>query len=116
MTDTPPGAPTKGSIDYIAEENSPRFRELKRTHRSFVFPLSAFFLIWYFVYVLLAGWAKDFMATPVFGDINVGLLIGLGQFATTLIITLWYVRFANTRLDPKSSAIREDLENQEAGR
>ncbi|MEL5992470.1 DUF485 domain-containing protein [Microbacterium sp. 9H2] len=116
VTDTPPGAPTKGSIDYIAEENSPRFRELKRTHRSFVFPLSAFFLIWYFVYVLLAGWAKDFMATPVFGDINVGLLIGLGQFATTLIITLWYVRFANTQLDPKSSAIREDLENQEAGR
>ncbi|WP_307793583.1 DUF485 domain-containing protein [Microbacterium stercoris] len=115
MTDTPAGAPAKGSIDYIAEENSPRFRELKRTHRSFVFPLSAFFLIWYFVYVLLAGWAKDFMATPVFGDINVGLLIGLGQFVTTLIITLWYVRFANAKLDPKSAAIREDLEKQEAG-
>lgn len=115
MTDTPPGAPAKGRIDYIAEENSPRFRELKRAHRSFVFPLSAFFLIWYFVYVLLAGWAKDFMAQPVIGDINVGLLIGLGQFVTTLIITLWYVSFANNKLDPKSAAIREDLEKQEAG-
>ncbi|MBF0817467.1 DUF485 domain-containing protein [Microbacterium paludicola] len=115
VTDTPPGAPTQGRIDYIAEENSPRFRELKRTHRSFVFPLSVFFLVWYFVYVLLAGWAKDFMAQPVFGDMNVGLLIGLGQFVTTLIITLWYVRFANSRLDPKAAAIREDLEKQETG-
>jgi uncharacterized membrane protein (DUF485 family) len=115
VTDTPRDAPAKGRIDYIAEENSPRFRELKRTHRSFVFPLSAFFLVWYFVYVLLAGWAKDFMAQPVIGDINMGLLIGLGQFVTTLIITLWYVSFANSRLDPKSAAIREDLERQEAG-
>ncbi|MER7796197.1 DUF485 domain-containing protein [Microbacterium sp. NPDC096154] len=115
MTETSPGAPATGRIDYIAEENSPRFRELKRTHRSFVFPLSAFFLIWYFIYVLLAGWAKDFMAQPVIGDINVGLLIGLGQFVTTLIITLWYVAFANNKLDPKSTAIREDLEKREAG-
>jgi uncharacterized membrane protein (DUF485 family) len=115
VTDTPTGAPARGRIDYIAEENSPRFRELKRTHRSFVFPLSAFFLVWYFVYVLLAGFAKDFMSQPVFGDINVGLLIGLGQFVTTFGITIWYVWFANNKLDPKSAAIREDLEKQEAG-
>lgn len=115
MTDTPPGASTKRRIDFIAEENSPRFRELKRTHRSFVFPLSAFFLLWYFAYVLLAGLAKDFMAQPVIGDMNVGLLIGLGQFVTTFGITLWYVWFANNKLDPKAEAIREDLEKQEAG-
>ncbi|KQZ06050.1 DUF485 domain-containing protein [Microbacterium sp. MEC084] len=115
VTETPTGAPAKGRIDYIAVEDSPRFRELKRAHRGFVFPLAAFFLIWYFVYVLLAGWAPGFMAQKLFGDVNVGLLIGLGQFVTTFAITMAYVSFANKRLDPQSSAIREDLEKQEAG-
>lgn len=113
MTDPSTGA--RSAIDYIAEENSPRFRELKRAHRSFVFPLAVFFLVWYFVYVLLAGWAPDFMAIKLIGDFNVGLLIGLGQFVTTFAITMAYVRFANRKLDPMSSAIRDDLEKQEAG-
>lgn len=112
MTESSTGA--RGAIDYIAEEDAPRFRQLKRAHRSFVFPLSLFFLVWYFVYVLLAGWAPEFMATPVFGHVNVGLLLGLGQFVTTFVITMWYVRFANRKLDPIASEIREDLERKEA--
>ena len=40
-------ADSPGAIDYIAVEQSPRFRELKKTQRSFIFPLAAFFLIWY---------------------------------------------------------------------
>lgn len=114
MTETPPDAPPKGRIDYIAVEDSPRFRELKRAHRGFVFPLAVFFLIWYFIYVLLAGWAPGFMAQKVFGDVNVGLLIGLAQFVTTFAITMAYVSFANRRLDPRSAALREELENQES--
>ncbi|MGI6877803.1 DUF485 domain-containing protein [Microbacterium sp. gxy059] len=103
-----------GAIDYIAVENSERFRGLKRSHRSFVFPMAAFFLIWYFVYVLLAGWAPDVMAQKVWGDITVGLLLGLGQFVTTFAITMSYVAFANRRLDPVAGEIRHDLEKQEA--
>ena len=113
MTDSSTGA--RSAIDYIAEENSSPFRELKRAHRSFVFPLAVFFLVWYFVYVLLAGWAPEFMAIKLIGDFNVGLLIGLGQFVTTFAITMAYVSFANRKLDPLSAAIREDLEKQEAG-
>jgi uncharacterized membrane protein (DUF485 family) len=41
------------------------------------------------------------MATPVWGNINAGLLIGLGQFLTTFVITGLYVRFANRELDPR---------------
>ena len=55
MTDSPGGVAPTTSIDYAAVEDSPRFRELKRTQRSFIFPLAAFFLVWYFLYVVLAG-------------------------------------------------------------
>ena len=101
---------------YIETEASPRFRELKRRHRSFVLPVAVLFLLWYFAYVILADYAHEFMATPVFGNVNVGLLLGLGQFVTTFAITTWYVVYANRRLDPIADEIRGDLERKEAAR
>ena len=89
---------------------SPEFQELRSRLRKFVFPMTAFFLIWYGIYVLLGAFAHDFMATRVFGNVNVGLIIGLCQFLTTFIITGIYVRFANRELDPRSAAIRNELE------
>lgn len=102
-----------GRIDYIAVEESDRFQGLKRMQRSFIFPLAAFFLVWYFAYVLLAAFAVDFMSQRVWGDITVGLLLGLGQFVTTFAITMAYVSFANRKLDPIATEIREDLEKAE---
>ncbi len=102
-----------GVIDYVAVEQSPRFTHLKKRHRSFVWPLTVGFLVWYFAYVLLSSYATDFMATRVTGDITVGLLMGLGQFVTTFAITMWYVWYANRKLDPISSEIRAELEQQE---
>lgn len=56
------------------------------------------------------------MATPVFGVINIGLIFGLLQFVTTFGITMWYVNFANKRLDPLASELRQELEaKQKAG-
>ena len=68
------------------------------------------FLVWYFAYVLLADYAHEFMGTPVFGNINIGLLLGLGQFVTTFAITTWYVSWANRRLDPLAEEIRAELD------
>ncbi|MGI9125517.1 MAG: DUF485 domain-containing protein [Mycobacterium sp.] len=97
------------AADYLAVQASPEFQDLRRTLRRFVFPMTAFFLIWYATYVLLGAFAHDFMATKVWGNINVGLLLGLGQFATTFLITGLYVRFANRELDPRAAAIRAEM-------
>ena len=63
---------------FLAIQASPEFAELRRKLRGFVFPMTAFFLAWYATYVSLAAFAHDFMAIKVFGNVNVGLLIGLG--------------------------------------
>jgi uncharacterized membrane protein (DUF485 family) len=102
------GAPNGAQFQQI--EASPEFQELRSRLRRFVFPMSAVFLLWYFAYVLLGAFAHDFMGIKVWGDINVGLLIGLGQFVSTFIITGLYVRFANRELDPRAEAIRSKLE------
>jgi uncharacterized membrane protein (DUF485 family) len=91
---------------FLDMQASPEFQELRRRLRRFVFPMTAFFLAWYAAYVLLATYASDLMATKVLGNINLGIILGLGQFA----ITALYVRFANRELDPRSAAIREELE------
>ena len=85
---------------------SPEFRALRRRLRRFVFPMSALFLGWYLTYVLLASYAKPFMATKVAGNITVGLVLGLLQFVSTFVITTLYVRFARRSVDPAAAAIR----------
>ncbi len=91
-------------------QNSPQFQELKARLRKFIFPMTAFFLIWYAIYVLLGAFAHDFMAIQVWGNINLGLILGLLQFVTTFVITGLYVRFANRELDPRAEALRNEME------
>ncbi|MGO1383951.1 MAG: DUF485 domain-containing protein [Arachnia sp.] len=102
--------PTPAEFSAVAE--SEEFLELKRRFKSFAFPLSAAFLIWYFAYVLLSVYARDFMATPVLGNLNLGMILGLLQFVTTFAITALYIRHANKNLDPIASKIRAELEAQ----
>lgn len=115
MSDSTTDTAPPGGIDYVAVEESPRFSELKRRQRGFVFPLAVAFLVWYFAYVLLSSFARDFMSQRVWGDITVGLLFGLGQFVTTFAITMAYVWYANRKLDPIAEEIRGDLETRETG-
>ena len=100
------------NLDFEAIEHSDKFQHLKRKHRSFVFPVAIGFLVWYFAYVLLADYAHEFMSTPVWGNINIGLLLGLGQFVSTFAITTWYVSYANRKLDPLAEEMRDELEAQ----
>ncbi|PAU89975.1 hypothetical protein CK505_13330 [Kocuria sp. WN036] len=97
-------------IDFPAAQRSPEFQELRRTHRGFVFPLAVAFLVWYLLYVVLAMYAPQLFAIQVIGNVNLGVVLGLLQFVTTFAITGAYVSFANRKLDPKATAIRERLE------
>lgn len=93
--------------DFEAIQDSAEFVELRRRLRRFVFPMTALFLVWYLTYVLLSAYAHAFMATPVLGLVNVGLLLGLGQFVSTVLITLAYNRYARKRIDPQVAMIRQ---------
>ena len=97
-------------IDFPAAQRSPEFQELRKTHRGFVFPLTVVFLVWYLLYVVLAMYAPELFAVQVVGNVNLGVVLGLLQFVTTFAITGAYVSFANRKLDPKATAIRERLE------
>ena len=114
MTDSLKDARPQGSIDYVAFETSDRFVNLQRRRRRFVVPLAVFFLVWYFAFVLVAAYLPDVMAIRVIGSVNLGLVLGLGQFVTTFAITIWYVAFSNRVLDPLGAELRAELEAKAA--
>jgi uncharacterized membrane protein (DUF485 family) len=97
--------------EYREAHASPEFQQLKKRFRAFAFPMTVAFLAWYLLYVLLSTYASDFMATEVFGNVNVGILLGLGQFVSTFAITHLYVSHANRRTDPIADEMRERLES-----
>src|SRR6478752_8117658 len=90
---------------YLALQSTSEFQALRKKFRGFVFPMTAFFLVWYFLYVLLSMFAPDFMGQEVGAPgITLGLLFGLGQFMTTFAINFIYARWANRELDPMAEA------------
>jgi uncharacterized membrane protein (DUF485 family) len=106
----PDPAPTSSAVDhppgsYLEVADSPEFAALRQTFRRFVFPMSALFLAWYLLYVLLSIYATDFMGTKVFGNIHLGLIIGLLQFVSTFVITTMYARWADRRFDPAAAEL-----------
>ncbi|UOE43094.1 DUF485 domain-containing protein [Agromyces larvae] len=106
---------TAPPVDFGAVQASPEFQKLRKTHRSFVFPVLAACLVWYLAYVLLASYAHDFMSTPVWGSVNVAMILGLAQVVTTFAVTTWYVSYANKHLDPKAEQIRDEIEGGDFG-
>lgn len=110
----PEGDPTQNDLTArsIAMHDDPRFVTLRRRLRVFVFPVSIAFFSWYLLYVLMSAFARDIMATVVFGNVNVALVFGLLQFVTTFGVAVLYSRYANRRLDPIANELRAELVNE----
>ena len=104
-------APTQpDGDDLVAAQHSDEFAELRRRFRRFAFPMTAVFLGWYLLYVISSGWARDFMGTKLLGNINVGYVFGLLQFASTFLIAWLYERYMNKNVDPLAERVRHSLE------
>ena len=48
--------------------------------------------------------------TKVLGNITIGLILGLLQFASTFAITMIYARWADRELDPAAAKLAEHME------
>lgn len=105
---------TSGTV-YERFQSTPEFQDLRRRFRRFAFPMTAAFLSWYLLYVVLSGWARGFMGTELFGAINVALVFGLLQFVSTFAIAWLYSRHAERNLDQAADKIRADIEAEVAG-
>jgi uncharacterized membrane protein (DUF485 family) len=96
---------TDPRIDWEAIERSPEFRELLAARRRFVLPATIFFLAWYIGFILLAGYAPDFMAGSVYEGLTVGYCLALTQFVMVGTLGLMYLRRAERVYDPLADKV-----------
>ena len=104
---------TDPRIDWEAAEASPEFRELVSRRRRFVVPATIFFLAWYFGFIILAGYAEDFMGESIYEGFTVGYALALTQFVMTWALGWLYLRKADRDFDPlREKAAARALEQQ----
>jgi uncharacterized membrane protein (DUF485 family) len=99
--------------DYERIERSPEFQELVRKRRSFVLPATIFFLAYYMGFILLTGYAEDFMASSVYEGLTVGYCLALTQFVMVFALGIMYLKRADRDYDPLARKVVEMAENGE---
>jgi uncharacterized membrane protein (DUF485 family) len=95
-----PGSDHHSEIDWEAAERSPEFKELIAKRKRFVLPATIFFLSWYLGFILLAGYAEDFMGDSIYEGLTVGYVLALSQFIMVWVLAGVYLRKANREFDP----------------
>ena len=90
----------------------PEMVELERRHSRFVWPATAFFLVYYMALNVLAGTSPELMGRKLFGEFTFGYLFALSQFLMAFVVAWVYSRWAATRMDPLASDLREKLHRE----
>ena len=99
--------------DYERIERSPEFQELVRKRRSFVLPATLFFLAYYMGFILLTGYAEDFMESRVYEGLTVGYCLALTQFLMVFVLGIMYLRKADREYDPLARRVVDMAEGGE---
>jgi len=97
---------------YVHVYENADFKELRKRYSTFVVPMTIAFIVWYLLYVICSNWAPDLMSTKVAGNINIALVFGLLQFATTFAIAYFYSRYARAKLDPLATRLHEQFDEE----
>ncbi|NEB80257.1 DUF485 domain-containing protein [Streptomyces sp. SID14478] len=100
---------------YLEVQRSAAFQQVRGRYRRFVFPACAIFFAWYVAYIVAATSAPTLMARPVAGSVNVAMVAGLGQFASTFLLTWLYVRHARLHRDRAALELRWDTQEMTRG-
>jgi uncharacterized membrane protein (DUF485 family) len=103
------------SYDWERIEHSPEFQELVHKRRSFVVPATIFFLSYYMGFILLTGYAEDFMASSVYQGLTVGYCLALTQFVMVFALGIMYLRRSDREYDPLSHRVVDMAERGEIG-
>jgi uncharacterized membrane protein (DUF485 family) len=106
---------SRQNIDWEAIEHTPEFQELIRKRRSFVLPGTIFFLSYYMAFILLAGYAPDFMGSSVYEGLTVGYVLALTQFVMVFTLGILYLKRSERVFDPLSDAAIERYVEKDPG-
>ena len=86
--------------------DNPKYQQLRRKRSSFGWWLTAAMMIVYYGFILLVAFDKSFLAQRMGeGVMTIGIPIGFGVIVFTIVITVIYVRRANSEFDELNEAV-----------
>lgn len=88
---------------------SPDFKKLIRKRWQVSLLLTIVMLGLYFGFILLIAFDKDTLASPILGEITLGIPVGLGIILSAWLLTGVYVYWANTNYDNSVQNIKRKL-------
>jgi uncharacterized membrane protein (DUF485 family) len=86
--------------------SNPQYQELKAKRSSFGWTLTWAMMIVYYGFIMLVAFNKEFLSQRLgAGVMTIGVPIGFGVIVFTVIITVIYVKRANSEYDDLTAAI-----------
>lgn len=86
-------------------KGDPNYQALIKERSSFGWTLAILMLVLYYGYIAIVAFVPDVIGVKVSGMITVGLILGAGLIALSVILTGVYVLRANSRYDALTRAI-----------
>jgi uncharacterized membrane protein (DUF485 family) len=98
------------TIDRI--QNNPKFLAMVRAKRTFSWTLSIIMLAIYCVFILVVGFKKELLGTPISPDtvITWGIPVGVAIILSAFVLTGIYVRRANSEFDQLTREVIEEAQ------
>jgi len=98
------------SVDWLAVESSPEFKELVETRRRFLRPATIVFLVGSLGYLLLAAFVPGVMGWQVTKGLPFAWLAAICMVLLTWVLTFAYLRKADRDFEPleeRAAAVAE---------
>jgi|SRR5271165_937777 len=83
----------------------PNYQKLVSERKSFGWTLAIVTLIIYYGFIGVVAFAPGIISTKVFGDITIGIIIGVAIILASILLTGIYVMRANSEYDDLTNAI-----------
>lgn len=90
--------------------NHPKYRELRAKRTGYGWSLTLAVMVVYYGFILLVAFNKEFLAQKLgSGVTTMGMPLGVGVIVFTIIVTVIYVRRANSEFDDLTEQIAKGV-------
>ncbi|WP_087972611.1 DUF485 domain-containing protein [Oceanobacillus rekensis] len=97
--------------DFVKVAESGPFKKLIQERKRFIFPLTIFFLLFYFLLPILTSYTT-ILRTPAIGDISWAWIYAFAQFIMTWVLCTVYVK-KSASFDRQSKQLMDDMLEKE---
>ena len=100
----------KASYNWSEIAQNPKYLELKRKKRVFLFGWWIAASVYYFSLPLLAGYFPALFKIKLIGVINFGYLFILSQFLVAIFVAMYYTKVANRDFDRLTDELVREIQ------